>query len=82
MNDNLTAIITLLSITGTIANIYHKRWCFIIWLFTNSAWFLYDVYIGAYWQATLFLVYVWLAVWGLIEWGKENKMNYKKRVDI
>ena len=61
-------LITIASIIGTIANIYKKRWCFIIWLFTNGFWCIYDISIGAYSQAFLFAVYFALAIHGLIKW--------------
>lgn len=72
-----TIIITVASIIGTVANIYKKKWCFIIWLFTNSSWMVYDFYIGAYAQSLLFAVYTGLAVWGLYKWAKEEKEKQK-----
>lgn len=68
-----TWLITIASITGTVANIYKKRWCFIIWLFTNSLWMIVDFYQGLYAQSFLFAVYVALAIWGLIQWRNENQ---------
>jgi hypothetical protein len=72
-----TFLITIAAIVGVIANIKKKKWCFIIWIFTNAAWCVYDYSIGAYWQSVLFLVYFLLAIWGLIEWcrGEVNKHN-------
>lgn len=67
-----TWLITLASILGTIANIYKKRWCFIVWLFTNSIWMAVDFYQGLYAQAFLFAVYAMLAVWGLVQWKEEK----------
>ena len=61
-------LITIASLIGTIANIYKKRWCFLIWLFTNSAWCIYDFSKGLYSQAFLFFIYTCLSVWGLIKW--------------
>lgn len=61
-------MVTAASIIGTVANIYKKSWCFILWFFTNSLWCIYDYVIGAYAQSALFLVYVGLAVWGIYEW--------------
>ena len=65
-------LITIASIIGTIANIYKKRWCFIIWLFTNGFWCIYDISIGAYSQAILFAVYFMLAIHGSIKWRKDS----------
>ena len=63
-----TWAITLASIIGTVANIYQKRYCFIIWLFSNGIWLIIDFRAGLYSQAFLFGVYVLLAVWGLYQW--------------
>jgi len=73
MNFDFTYLITAASIIGTIANIYKKRWCFMIWLFTNSAWCVIDTMHGLYAQSMLFVVYTILAVWGLIQWRKEQR---------
>lgn len=66
-------IVAAASLVATVANIKRRRWCFPIWAVTNSAWMLYDAWLGAYAQAALMAVYVGLAFWGLYEWstGKE-----------
>lgn len=66
-----TILVTIVSLIGTIANIYKKRWCFIIWLFTNATWCIYDFYKGLYSQSLLFLVYTGLSIWGLKQWKKD-----------
>jgi len=65
---NWTWLITVASIIGVIANIKKKRWCFYVWAVTNSLWMIVDFAHGLYAQAFLFLVYVLLAIWGIIEW--------------
>ena len=70
-----TWLITIASIIGTVANIYKKKWCFVIWLFTNLAWFIIDLRAGLYAQAFLFAVYFLLAVWGLYQWNMEAVVN-------
>jgi len=65
-----TWIITIASLTGTVLNIKKNKACFIIWLFTNALWTLIDYEAGLYSQATLQLVYVVLALWGIYEWKK------------
>ena len=72
-----TWAITIASIIGTEANIYKKKWCFIIWLFTNSIWMIIDFKAGLYAQAFLFAIYVLLAVWGLWQWSRESKEENK-----
>jgi nicotinamide riboside transporter PnuC len=63
--------LAILSIIGTVANIYKKRWCFAVWLLTNTTWCIYDACIGEYAQSGLFAVYAGLAVMGLVQWRKK-----------
>jgi nicotinamide riboside transporter PnuC len=72
MTANLMWIVTLISIVGTILNIKRKQVSFVIWLITNSLWFVYDLSIQAYAQSALFAVYVGLAIWGIIAWRKRK----------
>lgn len=65
-------VVTVTSIVGTVANIYKRRWCFGVWLVTNSLWTAYDVWLGAWAQAALMAVYTGLAVWGLIQWRRHE----------
>ena len=70
MIGNLMWAVTLASLGGTIANIYKRRWCFWVWLFTNALWTAYDLWLGAWAQAALMGTYTVLAVWGLIRWKR------------
>jgi nicotinamide riboside transporter PnuC len=65
-------IVTVSSLVGTVLNILKNKWCFVIWLLTNTLWCIYDFYISNYPQAILFLIYVGLAIWGIYKW-RENK---------
>ena len=60
--------ITILSLLGVVLNIYKRKECFVIWSVTNLSWAIYNWHIRAYEQATLFIVYFALAVWGLVKW--------------
>ena len=60
-------MVTAACLVGSIANIYKKRWCFVVWAVTNSIWVVYDFMIGEYAQGTLFVIHTILAVWGLIK---------------
>lgn len=64
----LTWALTILSIIGVILNTYHDRRCFWIWLVTNTSWAAVDFYKGIYAQATMFILYSCLSVWGLYQW--------------
>ena len=68
-----TIIITIASIIATIANVYQKKWCFVVWLFTNAFWTVYDFMIGAYAQSVLFAVYTVLAIMGIYQWTKKTR---------
>lgn len=65
--------ITIFSIIGTVANIYKKKWCFVIWTFSNTAWIVWDIWSGAYPRLLGDSVYLVLALWGMYSWGKEKK---------
>jgi len=70
-------IVTILSLTGVVLNIYKRKECFAVWAVTNVAWMIYDVRLGAYPQAFMFFVYLLLSLWGLYRWsfarGEEEK---------
>lgn len=70
---DLTWLITIASLIGTVANIYKKSWCFLIWLCTNTLWMIVDIRHGLYAQAVLFFVYILLSIWGLIQWRRDTK---------
>lgn len=70
--ESLPWALTAISIIGVILNIKKDRRCFILWIFTNGAWAVYDFSIGAFAQAALFLVYFCLAIWGIYSWTKEK----------
>lgn len=71
--------VTLASIIGTIANLKHKRWCFIVWGITNAIWVVYDYNLGAYPQVALMLVYLLLAIWGWMEWGNRDTFPLRSK---
>jgi len=62
-------LVTTASLVGTIANIYKKQWCFIVWLCTNILWAAYNAQCNKWPAATLFSIYACLAVWGLYKWS-------------
>jgi len=42
-----------------------------LWAISNLGWIAFDIWIGAYSQAFLFMVYFGMCVWGIIAWTKE-----------
>jgi membrane protein implicated in regulation of membrane protease activity len=80
-----TWFLTGASLVGVVANIYRRRWCFAVWLVTNTTWAVYDFSIGATAQGVLFSVYAVLAVWGLWTWRKPRldvPVRYIKDPDL
>lgn len=68
MVDIVMWTIVGISIVGTVANVYKKWWSFVLWLVSNVAWVTYNIHLGAYHQAALFMVYSGLAVAGIVKW--------------
>ncbi len=69
-------IVTALSIVGTVANSFQKRWCFVVWAFTNSFWCVFNITNGIYAQAILYAFNLAMAFIDLWKWRKnEQKKN-------
>lgn len=66
-------VLSVVSVTGVVLNIYKIRACFILWIFTNGFWMCYDIYRQVYPQDALFFVYFCLAVWGTVKWRKADR---------
>lgn len=80
--NNIAYLITALSIIGTIANSFQKRWCFIIWAFTNSFWCVFNFINKQYAQSLLYLFNLFLSFNGLINWKKKQQANpYTKNTE-
>ena len=79
MFEILTAILTIISIVGVILNIKKLRICFVLWIFSNFSWMIVDFYRGIYAQSVLFFVYFLLAIYGLIEWKKDDEVVCNSR---
>ena len=69
----LCYIATTLGIAGSILNVYKHYSCFILWEIANVLLFIYNLSIGEYCQATLFLTYGVITGWGLYKWVFEKK---------
>jgi hypothetical protein len=59
-------------LTGTIAAIYKRWWCFLIFAATNIFWFVYDLRLGAYAQAAVFAGYMVINLFGACKWLREG----------
>lgn len=83
MND-IAYIVTALSIVGTVANSFQKRWCFVVWAFTNSFWCVFNIINGSYAQAILYAFNLAMAFIGLWKWRKNERQktesNYERKI--
>ena len=66
-------IVTLASIVGTVANSFQKRWCFWLWMCTNTFWCIYNAAGGSFAQALLYAFNFSMAVVGLIRWKRAEE---------
>lgn len=73
-------IIVFIAFAGVVLNI-KKHWvCFLFWLISNGYWFVYNIRITEYAQASIYGVFFVLSIYGLISWRKPKKLkaNQKK----
>lgn len=67
--------VTAASIIGTVANSLQKRWCFWVWLCTNTFWIGYNLWAGSYAQALLYVFNFAMAVVGLVQWRRKDRQK-------
>lgn len=65
-------ITTAICLTGTVLNVKKINFCFWLWLAGNILWLVIDIINGLWSRAILDIVQGVLALWGIIEWRKEN----------
>lgn len=66
-------ITTAICLMGTVLNVKKIKLCFWLWLAGNILWLIIDIKNGLWSRAILDIVQGILALWGIIEWKKENK---------
>ena len=66
----MTWVLAALSIIGVILNVRKDRRGFAFWMLTNFGWAAVDFSHELYAQGVLFVVYFFLALWGLVSWKK------------
>lgn len=66
-------ILTGMCLIGTVLNCKQIKYCFIIWMFANIGWAIYDVYTVQTYRAILDIVQFITAIWGYIEWSKKKE---------
>jgi len=70
-------VVTVACIIGTFANAKRKRWSFIVWIAADVCLVAYNAYTKSYAEATLWLVYIGISVYGYREWGKLEREGTK-----
>lgn len=73
--EQLSWILVGLSLLGNIFVIKKNvagQW---LWALSNLGWIAFDLYIGAYSQAFLFVVYFGMCVWGILEWSRAKPVT-------
>jgi nicotinamide riboside transporter PnuC len=71
----LTWILVLLNVVGIILNNKKDHRCFYIWIPTNLAWCIFNLYHDLYSQSFMFGLYFIFAIFGLKSWKKKEKKN-------
>ena len=75
--SEISWIVTLFALVGVVLNIRKDNRCFILWICTNAYWAIYDWFLGAVAQATLFVIYFLLSIWGLWQWRADDAIKEK-----
>lgn len=68
-------LFTAASIVGTLANSFQKKWCFYIWLCTNSFCCIYNTINAQYAQALLYVFNLATCIIGLYKWRKPKQRD-------
>lgn len=79
--DKFAFLITAASIVGTCANSFQKKWCFYVWMVTNTFWCVYNFIAGQHAQAILYVFNFVMCVVGLRKWKKGEKESGAKNRD-
>ena len=66
-------IITIIALIGTVLNAHQKRSGFLFWIVSNAGLSGYNFGIDEYAQSLLFFVYLILAIYGFINWGRPEE---------
>ena len=65
-------VLTAMCLIGTVLNCKKIVACFIIWMFANTGWAIYDIYTEQTYRAILDIVQFITAIWGYSEWSKKE----------
>ena len=69
-------ILAVLSIIGSILNVFKIRWGFVFWIVANFGWILVNYNIGLYEQIPIWIVFNVVSLYGFYTWSKDlSKLN-------
>ncbi len=66
-------VLTGLSLLGSWLNIHKKISSWYVWAFANAGWVACFVNKGMLAEATLFVVYFFLSIYGMVKWRNMDK---------
>ena len=72
--ETCTWIITGIAILGTFLNARQNINGFVCWIISDTYLMLLNIDIGQYAQAALFFIFLLLAIYGVFQWGKKEKV--------
>jgi len=64
-------VISAGSILGAVLNALGNKWGFAVWVFTNLAWIVYDIYIGLWGQIPIWIAFTVTSFYGFWLWSKK-----------
>lgn len=65
-------IVAVIALAGTVLNARQRKEGFVLWIISNSFFCWFNFCIGSYAQSCLMAVYTALAIYGLIQWQKND----------
>lgn len=74
----ISYVVSIITIVGTVANAFQKRWCFWIWLITNAFWIGWNIAVGEYAQSVIYVVNLTTCIIGLFKWKRNKNGNQRK----
>lgn len=77
--ESISWVVTGAAVVGTVANAFKKKWCFIVWMITNTFWIFYNIHNNAYSLALLYCVNLIIAVLGLYKWSNHSNDGMEPR---
>jgi nicotinamide riboside transporter PnuC len=72
----LSWIVCTIGIVGTILNVKQNKWCFALWIVSNTC-LIFLNFKAAPAQSALFTVYLATSIWGWVAWTKAEKAKVK-----